>query len=50
MTFQYGIAAIIVVLLVIVFLWKGIKKSRAIKGKGKSVSASEFLEKDRRAH
>lgn len=31
-------------------MWMGIRKSRAIKGKGKTISAAEFLEKDRRSH
>ena len=31
-------------------IWEGIRKSRAIKGKGKAISAAEFLEKDRRSH
>jgi AbrB family looped-hinge helix DNA binding protein len=31
-------------------IWKGIKASRAIKGKGKTMSAAEFLEQDRRSH
>ncbi len=31
-------------------IWKGIKASRAIKGKGKTTSALEFLEQDRRSH
>lgn len=30
-------------------IWKGIKKSRSIHGKGK-ISASEFLMKDRQSH
>lgn len=30
-------------------IWEGIKKSRAIKGKGRG-SAAEFIEKDRRSH
>lgn len=29
---------------------EGIRKARAIKGKGKSISAAEFLERDRRSH
>ena len=31
-------------------IWEGIKKARAIKGKGKAISAGEFLEQDRRSH
>lgn len=31
-------------------IWEGIKKSRAIKGRGKAISAAEFLESDRRSH
>ena len=31
-------------------IWEGIKKARAIKGKGKTISAVEFLQKDRRSH
>lgn len=31
-------------------IWEGIRKSRAIKGKGKAISAAEFLEQDRRSH
>lgn len=31
-------------------IWEGIKQARAIKGKGNSVSAAEFLQKDRRSH
>lgn len=31
-------------------IWEGIRKSRAIKGKGKATSAAEFLERDRRSH
>lgn len=31
-------------------LWAGIKKVRAFKGKGKIMSAVEFLEKDRKSH
>lgn len=31
-------------------IWEGIRKSRAIKGKGKTISAAEFLEQDRRSH
>lgn len=31
-------------------IWEGIRKSRAIKGNGKTTSAVEFLEKDRRSH
>ena len=31
-------------------IWEGIKQARAIKGKGKSVSTVEFLQKDRRSH
>ena len=30
-------------------IWEGIRKSRAIKGKGRG-SAAEFIEKDRRSH
>lgn len=31
-------------------MWEGIRKARAIKGKGKTISAVEFLQKDRRSH
>lgn len=31
-------------------IWEGIRKARAIKGKGKTISAVEFLQKDRRSH
>ena len=31
-------------------IWAGIKKSRALKGKGESVSAVEFLDQDRKSH
>lgn len=31
-------------------IWEGIKKSRNLKGKGKTISAVEFLEQDRRSH
>lgn len=31
-------------------IWEGIRKSRAIKGKSKAISAAEFLERDRRSH
>jgi len=31
-------------------IWSGIKKARATKGKGKSFSAVEILEQDRRSH
>ncbi len=31
-------------------MWEGIRKSRALKGKGKTTSAAEFLEKDRKSH
>lgn len=31
-------------------IWEGIRKARAIKGKGKAISAVEFLQKDRRSH
>lgn len=31
-------------------IWEGIRKSRALKGRGKASSAAEFLEKDRRSH
>ena len=31
-------------------IWKGVKESRAIKGKGKTTSAFEFLEQDRKSH
>jgi len=31
-------------------IWAGVKKSRAIKGKGKGISAAEFLEQDRQSH
>ncbi|OGM32490.1 hypothetical protein A2803_03415 [Candidatus Woesebacteria bacterium RIFCSPHIGHO2_01_FULL_44_21] len=30
-------------------IWKGIRKSRAVKGRG-AMSAAEFLEKDRQSH
>lgn len=31
-------------------IWKGIKKSRSLKGKGLTTSAFEFLVKDRNSH
>ncbi len=31
-------------------IWKGIKKARSLKGKGRAISAAEFLEKDRKSH
>lgn len=31
-------------------IWEGIERARAIKGKGKATSSSEFLERDRRSH
>jgi bifunctional DNA-binding transcriptional regulator/antitoxin component of YhaV-PrlF toxin-antitoxin module len=31
-------------------IWDGIKKSRATKGKGATISAAEFLEQDRKRH
>lgn len=31
-------------------IWEGIRRARAIKGKGKTSSAAAFLEKDRRSH
>ena len=31
-------------------IWEGIRKSRAIKGSGKTTSALEFLQKDRHSH
>lgn len=31
-------------------IWEGVRKSRAIKGKGKAISAAEFLEQDRTSH
>lgn len=31
-------------------IWKNIKKARAIRGKGPTTSAMEFLIKDRRSH
>ena len=31
-------------------IWQGIRRARAIKGKGKTVSAVELLEKDRVSH
>ena len=31
-------------------IWEGIRLARAIKGKGKTISAAEFLQKDRRSH
>lgn len=31
-------------------IWEGIRKARAIKGRGKVTSAAEFLEQDRRLH
>ena len=31
-------------------IWAGIKRARAIKGRGKAVSASKFIEKDRQSH
>ena len=31
-------------------IWQGIRRARAIKGKGKTVSTVEFLEKDRMSH
>lgn len=31
-------------------IWEGVKKSRALKGKGKAISVAEFLEQDRRSH
>lgn len=31
-------------------IWEGVRKARAIKGKGKAISAAEFLERDRRSH
>ena len=31
-------------------IWEGIRRARAIKGKGKTIPATEFLQKDRRSH
>jgi len=31
-------------------IWEGIRKSRAQKGKGQTMSAADFLEIDRRSH
>ncbi len=31
-------------------IWKGIEKSRQLKGTGKTVSATKFLEADRSSH
>ena len=31
-------------------IWEGIKRSRAIKGKGKTSSALEFIQQDRQSH
>lgn len=31
-------------------IWEGVRKSRAIKGRGKTTSAVEFLQKDRNSH
>ncbi|OGG30376.1 hypothetical protein A3A63_02930 [Candidatus Gottesmanbacteria bacterium RIFCSPLOWO2_01_FULL_46_9] len=31
-------------------IWSGIEKSRALRGKGKSISAVEFLAQDRKSH
>ena len=31
-------------------IWAGIKKSRALKGTGRSISAVEFLTQDRKSH
>lgn len=31
-------------------IWVGIRKARAMKGKGKTLSAAEFLNKDRKSH
>ncbi len=31
-------------------IWEGIKQARSIKGRGKAISAVEFLQKDRRSH
>lgn len=31
-------------------IWEGVRKARAIKGKGKAISAAVFLERDRRSH
>lgn len=31
-------------------IWEGIRQARSIKGKGKAISAVEFLQKDRRSH
>lgn len=31
-------------------IWASIKKARSIKGKGSSISATEFLIKDRKSH
>jgi len=31
-------------------IWKGVRKSRAIKGKGKTTSTLEFIQNDRKSH
>ena len=31
-------------------IWAGIRKARAIKGKGETLSAAEFINKDRKSH
>ena len=31
-------------------IWEGIRQARAIRGKGKTISTAEFLQKDRRSH
>ena len=31
-------------------IWDGIRQARAIRGKGKTISTAEFLQKDRRSH
>lgn len=31
-------------------VWESVKKSRAIKGKGKTTSALEFIQEDRKSH
>ena len=31
-------------------IWAGVKKSRTLKGKGKNITAVEFLIRDRKAH
>jgi bifunctional DNA-binding transcriptional regulator/antitoxin component of YhaV-PrlF toxin-antitoxin module len=31
-------------------IWEGIRRARAIKGKGETITTAEFLQKDRRSH